>query len=221
MKKLLSICALILALTSCKFVQTSDTASESGTQEEARVTPDLAFFSLKGNVKSVTYPDWEKTYVPTYMFSSRKVEFDQNGNGINLLDFFNGDDSNPNAELNRTPDGAIKHFSMNLEDFDGGWSFENEWADGKLVKFSYSGSSYYGELTIKYDDNGNPAVIDENETTQMSENKNLYIISNYRFDDRGNWTECDITINSTQNDYDTVEKVINTKHIRRIIEYYD
>lgn len=187
--------------------------------QAAKPTPDQAFFNVKGNVKSITYP--EQLQIPTYMFSTHQpVEFNEDGSARDLVNFFNYDPDNKNSKMSRTQKGEIDEFSMNLENFDGGWSFECEWTDGRMTGFVYSSPSTAREVVITYDDKGNVIEIDENEETQISANQNTYRFSNFKYDDRGNWTECDVEIEIISDDAGDADEVSLNKHIRRIIEYY-
>ena len=174
-------------------------------------TPDLAFFSLKGHVKSVTYSD--NDILPFYYATLQK-----------------------NPTFNFSEDGTLENLPRGAYRSNGRIAGQNitwgeEWEQGKF-KFSWanghvssSSSQFYeaasdngykydsaGNLIASYYEGGGEGMIFKESATY-----------NYTdFDDNGNWITCKATKISSEGYEDDAapERTVTHPTITRTIEYW-
>lgn len=175
-------------------------------------SPDLAFFNLHGQVKTLTQTEWGTSTV---------YHFDREGNCSDISQFAS---TSSRVRVNRNNAGYVSSFKINGGDEWSNWTETFTWKDGRLTSDSSSGWEWGGTTYFKY---GNDGLISEAYTDSAAEGTatkiSLYYTYN-SFDDFRNWTSLTKSgreRHTVYGEYDeeTVEKVNRT--VTRVIEYYD
>lgn len=193
-------------------------------------TPDLALFDVHGKVKSITYVTGSNENVPFPFFKLnypfkftekgkienletmiRKVVFDEN------LPYFITTKANAKDELTKVLLEWRRNSGEDGEAFICG--IKIKWKNGKVTSFQNYATHEMRDFVIYYENN-RISQITEDKSDQGSVVDGKYKFEGYKFDEVGNWTECDITYNKKGDSYMGPIKEHGKIHVKRNIEYY-
>lgn len=193
-------------------------------------TPDLALFDVHGKVKSIVYVTGSKENMPlpffklnyTFKFTEqgqledlksmiRKVIFDENYN------YYITAKTNSKRELTKVLLEWERNSGEDGEAFI--CSLRFNWKNGKIIKFQEHATHETKDFVISYDNN-RINQIKEEFGDQGSEITCKYKFEGYKFDQTGNWIECDIIFTKNGVSLDRPIKEQGKIHVKRNIEYY-
>ena len=186
-------------------------------------SPDLSFFNVHGRVKSIEYGKDDDTF-PLTAHNDHNIIFDKEGKCNNLVKVFYG---KHNAKVVRNNEGQVVSMTETPEITDqtiGKESFT--WNNNHLVKEEYEGWEWGGEITYSYSD-GHISYINYSYTGDFQEEKTSISLTDFKFDEYGNWISCVARTNTTNYNYDTengepkiTKEPTQTEKVTRKITYY-
>lgn len=145
------------------------------------VTPDLAFFELRGNVRTCV-----TNYIPgfTHLDKSITLEFSEDGEWINR-----GSLPAPYcyASVGRNAEGYIVKFDYDSQD-DSTFEFSFKWSNDKVVKENGRGWEWMNESNFVYSSSGFLSSVRISSADEGNEGDGHFTYIYDSFDDFGNWT---------------------------------
>lgn len=173
--------------------------SESRNQVEeanALTSPDLAFFNLHGNVESVIYTC--EYSIPMLTDDPSPIKFDREGNCINIKEALYLPEVAKEIDLTRNEKGEVVKavFKNPYPSADSPGNYEFSWNNGQLFRITYEAWEYNEEYSISYD-NGLVSNMIFSYHSDGDNGETVINLSNFKFDDKGNWIECTGAFTST------------------------
>lgn len=203
-----------------------DDATSQALATDAKTSPDLAFFNLQGNVKTLTYTS--DCSVPLLMDDQTTIEFDENGNCPKLMDYLYLPEDVSQIEVKRNSDGELVEANNpdRLPTPDSPGDYEFNWNNGRLYRATFEGWEIHEEYTFSYSE-GVISTIDCTYSSDGGNGNTIVNLSEFQFDDKGNWTRCKASVARTTWDHymegeepEKETEPIETITISRTITYF-